>query len=318
MERDLRARWPFLPLIQHNWVLPCPSLPLALALALLITQRAAAADPASVEAAKIHGAEIIETKNVLTGLNFKEPKNLTPEDYHQIRRLESLKSLSFGAGLDDAALKILAGMPSLESFTTNGATLSDEGAAALALFPSLRNLTFFHPGKAFQGTGLSALAALPNFESFSVGGSTTFSDPGMTAVAGLPHLKALRVWHTGGTIEGVKTWRALKELKSLLLGQSLPMKPPALLDDNTVAVLAEFSSLESLTLQEARLSLAALARLKQLPNLKRLTLDNIDIPESDIALLKQELPNAVIQWTAPSEGAQRRIVALFGPAPSGP
>ena len=39
--------------------------------------------------------------------------------------------------------------------------------------------------------------------------------------------------------------------------------------------LAEFTALEALTLQEARLSLTALSRLKQLPNLKRLTLDSI-------------------------------------------
>lgn len=299
---------------------PRPTYLMALALAVLLTPKARAADPVEGEAAQIPGAEIIGTRNVPTGLNFKDPKTLTPENHQQIRKLESLKSLSFGAGLDDAALKTLAGMPALESFTTNGATISDEGAAAFASFPALRNLTFFHPGKAFQGTGLAALASLPNFESFSVGGSTTFADAGLVAVAGLPRLKALRVWHTGGTLEGVKALRTLKELKSLLLGQSLSMKPPALLDDNTVAVLAEFSSLESLTLQEARLSLPALSKLKQLPNLKRLTLDNIDIPESDIALLKQELPNAVIQWTAPSEGAQRRITALFGasPAPTAP
>lgn len=295
-------------------IYPRPTHFMALALALLAAQAAGVADPVADEAAKIPGAEIIQTKNTTTGLNFKEPKNLTPEDYQQIRKLESLKSLSFGAGLDDGALKILAGMPALESFTTNGAVISDEGAAAFASFPALRTLTFFHPGKTCQGTGLAALATLPSFESFSVGGSNTFADPGLVAVAGLPHLKALRVWHTGGTLEGVKALRGLKELKSLLLGQSLSMKPPALLDDNTVAVLAEFSALESLTLQEARLSLSALVRLKQLPNLKRLTLDNIDIPESDIVTLRQELPNAVIQWTAPSEGAQRRIVALFGPA----
>lgn len=299
-------------------IYPRPTHLMSLALALLAAETAGVADPVADEAAKIPGAEIIQTKNATTGLNFKEPKNLTPEDHQQIRKLESLKSLSFGAGLDDGALKILAGMPALESFTTNGAVLTDEGAAALASFPALRTLTFFHPGKAFQGTGLAALATLPNFESFSVGGSNTFADPGLVAVAGLPHLKALRVWHTGGTLEGVKALRGLKELKSLLLGQSLSMKSPALLDDNTVAVLAEFSALESLTLQEARLSLSALVRLKQLPNLKRLTLDNIDIPESDIATLRQELPQTTIQWTAPGEGAQRRIVALFGPATAVP
>lgn len=291
---------------------------MALALVLFAPLMAFAADPAPEDATSIPGATPTVTKGVLTGLTFKDGKSLTEADFRKIRQLGQLKSLSFGLGLDESALPFLAGLPALESFTTNGMSLTDAGAAAFASFPALRNLTFFHPGKAFQGSGLAALATLPNFESLSVGGSSAFADPGLVAVAGLPHLKALRVWHTGGTLEGVKALRALKELKSLLLGQSLAMKPPALLDDQTVAVLAEFSPLESLTLQEARLGLPALARLKQLPNLKRLTLDNIDIPESDIALLKQELPNVVIQWTAPGEGAKRRITALFGPAPSGP
>lgn len=284
----------------------------AMALAgLFLSQKADAADPASAAAAKIPGAEIVETKNVLTGLSFKNSKELTEADYRQIRALEGLKSLSFGAGLDDVGFKILAGMPALESLTTNG-TVSDEGVRSLAECKSLRTLTFFHPGT-FQGAGLAALSTLPNLESFSVGGTLSFADPGMAAVAGLTHLKALRVWHTGVTVEGVKSLRALKELKSLTLGQRLSMKPPVTLNDDAVAVVAELSSLETLTLQEARLSLPALLRLKQLPNLKRLTLDSIDISEGDVATLRQELPKTEIKWTAPSESAQRRIEGLFGP-----
>ena len=292
---------------------PHPVRVVVLAFAIFLPWGVDAADPASEVVAKITGAEITKTKNELTGLSFKDCKSLTEADYRQVRQLEGLKSLSFGFGLDDASLKTLEGMPAIESFTTNGMTVSDEGIRTLASFKALRNICFFHPGKNFQGSGLKALAQLPNLESFSVGGSMEFSDPGMAAVATLVHLKGFRTWHTGVTVEGVKALSALKELKTLAIGQRLSMKPPVTLNDETVAVIAEFSSLEALTLQEARLSLPALTKLKQLPNLKRLTLDGIDIPESDIAALKQELPKAEIKWTAPNEAGQRRIEALFGP-----
>jgi len=77
--------------------------------------------PASApDAAKINGAEVIETKGQMTGLNFKDASTLTEADYKQIRQLEGLKALAFAKGPDDASLKILAGMPNIETFTSNG------------------------------------------------------------------------------------------------------------------------------------------------------------------------------------------------------
>ena len=76
-------------------------------------------------------------------------------------------------------------------------------------------------------------------------------------------------------------------------------------------VLAEMPALEDLSLQEARLTLGALSQLKKLPNLKRLTLDGIDIPEADIATLKQQLPKTDVRWTPPNESNKKRIEALF-------
>ena len=72
------------------------------------------------------------------------------------------------------------------------------------------------------------------------------------------------------------------------------------------------SSLESLHLDEARLTLAALRQLKQLPAIKKLTLGGIDIPREDIERLRQVLPPVKIEWTEPSETYQKRIRALFG------
>lgn len=183
----------------------------------------------------------------------------------------------------------------------------------MAAFPALRRVTFFHPGKAFTGQGLAALSTLPYLDNLTVAGSMGFSDSGMAAVAGLTRLQQFRTWHTGITVEGIKALRALKELKSLTLGQTLAMKPPAALNDEAVAAVSEISSLESLTLQEARLSLGALLRLKQLPGLKRLVLDGIDLPEADLAELRMQLPTVEIKWTAPSEAYKRRIDSLFGP-----
>jgi hypothetical protein len=116
------------------------------------------------------------------------------------------------------------------------------------------------------------------------------------------------------TIEGVKKLRALKNLTSLTLGQRLSYTPPVTLSDEAVTVLAECSSLESLALQEARLTLPVLAQLKKLPKLKRLALDGIDIAESDIAALKQQLAKTDVRWTAPTDQNKKRIEALFGTA----
>ena len=71
-------------------------------------------------------------------------------------------------------------------------------------------------------------------------------------------------------------------------------------------------SLESLQLDEARLTFAALKQLKQLPALKKLKLGGIDIPKEEIDRLRQELPQVKIEWTEPNEAYQRRIRALFG------
>ena len=92
----------------------------------------------------------------------------------------------------------------------------------------------------------------------------------------------------------------LPELKSLWLGQRLRRygggSNAASLDDSTFDVLTKLKTLESVTLDEARLSLAALQRLKELPRLKKLELRRIDIPAADVETLRAALPSVVIDW----------------------
>jgi hypothetical protein len=284
---------------------------LALALLAALPPCAHSSDPAIVAALKAKGAEVTETGGEISGLAFKDNKGLVEADYRQIRQLDHLKTLACGAGLDDVGLKALAGLPALEALSTNGMIATDDGVRTLGTFPALRSVAFFHPGKAFQGTGLEALAPL-NLERLTVAGSVEFGDAGMAAVAKITHLKEFRTWHSGVTVEGVKQLRALKELKTLTIGQRLAAKPPTTLSDDTVVAIAGIPSLEALTLQEARLTRPALSQLKQLPHLKRLTLDGIDIPEAEVAALRPLLPQVDVKWTAPNEAGQRRIEGLFG------
>jgi hypothetical protein len=258
------------------------------------------------------GAKITETKGVVTGVSVPDCRKMTLEDYQKISSLSGLKSLGFGFGPTNEGLAQLKGLPELEVFGSNGMQVSDEGIKPLAQFKKLKTLSFFHPGKDFTGKGLAQLAELPNLEALTVAGSYAVNDEGLAAIAKLTNLKSLRVGHVGATLAGVKSLKALKKLTYLQLGQRLSFKPPACPSNETIAVLAEMTSLESLQLIEARFSLESLSQLKQLPRLKKLSLDLVDMAEADVESLRKQLPQAEIKWTKPNESATRRIVALFG------
>ena len=261
---------------------------------------------------KEKGVKVTETKGVATSAEGGDCTKWAEADFRQLAQLTHLKSLSFGPGLSDAQLPLLSGLTELESLQTNLALISDDGVKGLAALKSLKILKFFHPSKSFSGTGLAALAEMPALERLTVAGSLAFNDDGMAAVGKLTRLKEFRTWHAGQTLEGVKKLKDLPNLKQLTLGQRLAYKPPTTVSDETLAVLAGLKSLESLQLEEARLTREALGQLKQLPDLKKLTLEGIDLPEAEVEALRQDLPKVEIKWTKPSDIYMKRITALFG------
>jgi hypothetical protein len=284
----------------------------ALAVLTLLSGSVGADDAEIGKILKAKGAEITESKGVVTAITVKDGSKFTDEDFRQIPRLTNLKTLSLSNCLNDERLSQLTVLAKLEYLQTNLAQITDDGIKPLARLKNLRNLKFFHPGKLFSGAGLVHLPELPNLERLTVAGSLAFNDDGMAAVAKLTGLKEFRTWHAGPTDDGVKKLKELKNLKNLYLGQRLTYKKPACPTDETIAVLAEMKSLESLQLDEARLTFKALQQLKQLPALKKLTLGGIDIPKEAVEHLKKELPQVKIEWTEPNEVYQKRIRALFG------
>ena len=282
--------------------------------ALLLGLLIGAADEAEVvKQLREKGVKVTESKGFATSAEVGDCSKWTDDDFKQVARLSHLKSLSFGPGLGDAHLPLLSGLSELESLQTNLSVITDEGVKGLAGFKSLKIVKFFHPGKSFSGSGLAALAGMESLERLTVAGSLSFNDDGMAAVGQLTRLKEFRTWHAGQTLEGVKKLKSLPNLKSLTLGQRLAYKPPTTVSDETLDVLAELKSLESLQLEEARLKVDALVKLKQLPELKKLALEGIDLAEADVDRLRGELPKIEIKWTKPSDVYQKRIDALFGP-----
>ncbi len=284
----------------------------ALLSALLLVTSLHASDAEIIATLKSKGAEATETKGVVTALSFPDCSKLTPPDYALLSQLTAVKQLGFGKGFNEDGLKAIGTAASIENLSTNGMDVSDEGIMALATWKALRSFAIFHPSKRLTGTGL---AALTQVERLTVAGSLEFGDQGMAAIATLTQLKGFRTWHSGVTTEGVEKLAALKNLTSVYVGQRLSYAPPVTLSDAALTVLAELATLEDVTLSEARLTLGALGQLKKLPHLKRLTLDGIDLTESDVSALKQQLPKTDVRWTKPNEQYKKRIDALFSPTP---
>jgi hypothetical protein len=286
----------------------------ALVAAVVLAVSAAAADDAEIaRGLREKGARIVEAKGVVASVQIEDCKKLVEEDYRAIGKLSAVKMLTFGAGLTEKSLSHFAGLPEVNYIQTNLLQFTDDGVRAFAKFPKLRTLKLFHPDKAFTGVGLAHLAESAALEQLTVAGSFSFNDAGMAAAAKIKGLKEFRSRHCGQTDEGLKAIKDMPNLKALHLGQRLTYKPPAFPSDASISLPAEMRQLESLQLDEARLSLEALRKLKQLPALKKLTLGGVDIPEADVEQLRRDLPGVDVKWTAPNDVYRKRINALFGP-----
>lgn len=282
----------------------------------LTTFSSARADDAQVEAELAKkGAEFKHDK-ALFEARVTDATAWTDDDFRKLAQLTHITSLSFGKGVTDAQVALLAPLTEVNDISTNAIAASDAGVASFANLKKLHRLKLFHPGKSFTGVGLAKLAELPNLTSLTVAGSTAFADEGMAAVATLPHLTEFRSWHAGFTSAGVAKLKDSKLLNNLNLGQRLSYQAPTSVSDDTLAIVSSIPTIQFLQLSEARLSLTALSQLKNLPKLSQLTLDGIQISEEDLKKLEAELPKVKIKYTAPTEAYQRRIKALFPAASS--
>lgn len=258
----------------------------------------------SAEALRASGAQVKENGGEIVEITFRDSSKLGEAEFRLIGQCAKLKSLTlYGqcAGLNDQTALLLSGLTELENLGTDGLKLSDDGFKALASLKNLRSLSLFHPSwglNTFTGKGLVHLKELPKLEKLTFAGSTG-GDDALEAIGQLKQLKEFSTWHTAQTQAGNAHLLNLTALKMLKIGQRLPSGrgpwPPSF-DDTTLATLAQIKSLEMLHLFEVQLSYAALAQLKNLPNLKTLRISQSAILPADIEKLRADLPNVKLDF----------------------
>jgi hypothetical protein len=173
-------------------------------------------------------------------------------------------------------------------------------------------LSLFHPAfrsKAFTGSGLAHLKALPKLEKLTFAGSTA-GDVALEAIGQITQLKEFRTWHTAQTQAGNAHLSKLP-LTALRMGQRLPewgKDSPISFDESTIATIAQIQTLESLELSEARLTTRIIPYLKALPKLSKLKIDTVDISVADVDAIKAALPNCQVDFKPMSDAEKETLL----------
>lgn len=250
------------------------------------------------------GAKVLVVHDVIVRIELFNSANLGMEEFGMIGSQTSLKWLTLHGncrGLTDKSLALLSDLHKIEEMSTDGIQVTDEGLAQFTNFKKAKLLMFFHTSlgmRGFDGRGFAALKELPQLTRLTIGGSP-FNDRGMEAVAEIKQIEDFRTGHTYQTQAGNQWLTKMPNLKALWLGQRLPKNNggpnPVSLNDATFDVLTQLTKLEKLTLEEARLSLDSLCRLRELPELKKLVLRFVEVPDMDLKKLKAALPGVEIE-----------------------
>ena len=273
-----------------------------------------------VDALKALGAEVVAKDGQITKVTFKDCSKLGEAEYRVLGGLKTLKSLTLYGGkktLTDATLPHLTTLTELEELNTEGTHLTDDGLKHFAAFKNVKSMAFYHPSldvKGFTGAGFAALKELPKLERLTIAG-TRADDRLMEAVGQVTQLKDFRTWHTQQSQAGNAHLRKLPQLRHLTLGQRLRRwdggSNALSLDDATLDVLSKLSTLESLSLDETRLSLDALLKLKALPNLKKLELRRIEINAEDVEKLKAALGSVKVDVKPLTDEERKKLEAYL-------
>ena len=263
------------------------------------------------------GGKTVAKDGVVTQLSFADCSKLGDAEFAAIGKLSHLKSLTLngkGDVLNDATLPHLAGLKELESISTNGAQLTDEGLKGFAALTGLRSAAFFHTSfgkKGFTGLGFGHLKACPHLERLTVAG-ISMGDEGFAAIATITQLRDFSTWHTYQTEAGIAEIAKLTGLQSLRIGQRLPHaggKGPSL-SDASLSTFAKMTNLEAVKLGEAHFTVEALGALKALPKLKRLAFFETDLTAADVEKLRGTFTGVAIDWQPLTE-AQRKKFDMF-------
>jgi len=227
-------------------------------------------------------------------LAFKTDAPLTEDAWKEIETLKPNYISANGKGIDDAAVARLARLP-LQGIGLDGTSVTEAVFKTLGQIKTLKQLSMSHV-LGIKGTDADALMNHPALAIVSIGG-TGFGDAGMKALASLRQLTKLGLNHDQITDAGLAALANHPTLESLMFS---PQMTPRI-TDASLPTVATLKALKELQINDTVLTYdGGLKLLKALPNLQKLTLNNIGLAETDLAKLKADLPKVDIKFTPAS------------------
>ncbi len=235
-----------------------------------------------------------------------EKSSITNVGVEALKGHTKLRSLKLASSLiTDAGLEHLANLSNLVSISLQECNISDDGFEPLSKLTKLKEAVVFKsdvasgPLKAFanaleltklnlRGTKLTSqdlvahIEAFKNLQDLEIS-ETAIDDDSLPTIAKLPNLKALNVWRTKVTDQG------LESLVSMGLTRLNLDDDPAI-GDAGMDHVAKMTSLEWLHVGKTKITDAGLAKLEALKKLTELRINDTAVSEESLQQLKQKLP----------------------------
>jgi hypothetical protein len=221
-------------------------------------------------------------------------------DFDSAGNLVGVDLASDRVSLGDADIPCLVALPHLTQLKLSGAGVTNAGARQLGTMVGLSEL--FLLDAQIDNAGLKQLAQLTNLSTLNIRRSAQVTDGGLVALRQLPKLTNLGLLEVGITNRGPEQLQDLPQLRMLDLRGSTQVGTPGLqqlqplkklktlriggyqINDETLAAVVKLSSLTGLTIDEAAITDAGLARLGRLP------LEDLSISPTTVSDIWQRSP----------------------------
>lgn len=186
------------------------------------------------------------------------------------------------------------------NISANQADFKNEEYKLFVAFTKLSNLSLWHNGKYdlsgknypdYDGAGTIHLKELKHLKNIALAGGS-LDDEGLKALAQLPNLESLGIWHIHASNTGFAYLADAPKLKGLRMGPNfLAKQNPELL-----TALAKNKNLTYLKFGETYFTYEQLKNYLTNSNVTKLELGNAIIKQEDFDKIKSEFPKVKISW----------------------
>jgi hypothetical protein len=181
----------------------------------------------------------------------------------------------------DKNLEPLQSLADLEQILLDNTDITNQGLIHLASLTKLRNLSI--QGTLVTGDGLAYLSKLTSLERLGLS-RLKLDDAAVTHLTSLVKLTQLKIGASGIGDPALKSLAKLKTLEGIDLVKNKKVS------DRGVSYLTSLKRLRSLELSDTSVTMAALPYFKQMPALRRLSLDSRNFDANALKELKKGLP----------------------------